>query len=154
MTDLTSLDAKIVNLLQRDATQSVAEMAKLVGSSSATCWRRIKNLEERGILGRTVRLVDPAKVGRTIDAFCQVRLKSQDTKTRSDFQRAMELEPAVTEVYSTSGEWDYLLHLLVKDVAQFESILMQRVLNHDCVGGTSTTFALRRIKNTTEVPIS
>lgn len=153
MTTISDLDARILNLLQRDASRSVAEIAESVGSSSATCWRRIKALEDQGILGKTVRLVDPAKVGHTIDAFCQVRVKSQDAKTRMEFQRSMEVEPTITEIYSTSGEWDYLLHLLVRDIAHLEAVLMQRVLNQECVAGTSTTFALRRIKNTTEIPI-
>jgi len=153
MTTISDLDARILNLLQRDASRSVAEIAESVGSSSATCWRRIKALQDQGILGKTVRLVDPAKVGHTIDAFCQVRVKSQDAKTRMEFQRSMEVEPTITEIYSTSGEWDYLLHLLVRDIAHLEAVLMQRVLNQECVAGTSTTFALRRIKNTTEIPI-
>lgn len=153
MTTISDLDARILNLLQRDASRSVAEIAESVGSSSATCWRRIKALQDQGILGKTVRLVDPARVGHTIDAFCQVRVKSQDAKTRMEFQRSMEVEPTITEIYSTSGEWDYLLHLLVRDIAHLEAVLMQRVLNQECVAGTSTTFALRRIKNTTEIPI-
>ena len=93
-------------------------------------------------------------VGRSMDAFCQVRMKSQDAKSREGFQRSMELEPAIVEVYSISGEWDYMIHLLVKDMADLESILMRRVIEHVSVAGTSTIFAMRRIKHTTEVPVS
>jgi len=149
---LTELDERIISHLQRDASQSAAELAKQVNSSPATCWRRIKQLEEKGILGQQVRLVDPAKLGRGMDAFCQVKMKSQDAKTRQDFQRAMSLEKTIVEVYATSGEWDYLLHLLVKDMADLEEILMRRVLEHNSVAGTATIFALRRVKHTTEVP--
>jgi Lrp/AsnC family transcriptional regulator len=88
-----------------------------------------------------------------MDAFCQVRMKSQDSKSREEFQRAMSLEPTIVEIYSISGEWDYMLHLLVKDMTDLESILMRRVLEHKSVAGTATIFALRRVKHVTEVPV-
>ena len=153
MAQLTDLDERIVTHLQRDASGSIAELAEAVGSSSATCWRRIRGLEEKGVLGNTVRLVDPAAVGRPMDAFCQVRMKSQNARARQEFQRAMELEPTIVEIYSISGEWDYLLHLLVRDIADLEEILMRRVLEHESVAGTATIFALRRVKHVTEVPL-
>ena len=153
MAQLTDLDERIVTHLQKDASGSIAELAEAVGSSSATCWRRIRGLEEKGVLGNTVRLVDPAAVGRPMDAFCQVRMKSQNARARQEFQRAMELEPTIVEIYSISGEWDYLLHLLVRDIADLEEILMRRVLEHESVAGTATIFALRRVKHVTEVPL-
>ncbi len=150
---LSELDERLLTLLQRDASLSMSEIARQSNSSSATCWRRIRSLEERGILGRHVRLVDPAAIGRSMDAFCQVRMKSQDSRARREFQQAMDLEPTIVEVYSISGEWDYLLHLLVRDIADLESILMRRVLEHKSVAATATIFALRRVKHTSEVPV-
>lgn len=149
---LTEADRRLIDILQQDASLSAADLAKATNSSAATCWRKVRNLEERGILGPTVRLVDPAKVGRSIDAFCHVRMKSQDTKARQTFQRAVEVEPAILEVYSTTGEWDYLLHLVVRDIEDLNEILMRRILELDCVAGTATSFALRRIKHTTQIP--
>lgn len=150
---LTQTDERILSELQRDASRSMSEIAQAVGTSQATCWRRVRDLEARGVLGPLVRLVDPAMVGRSLDSFCQVRMKSQDAKSREDFQRSMSLEPAIVEIYSISGEWDYMVHLLVRDMADLESILMKRVLEHPAVAGTSTIFAMRRIKHTTEVPV-
>jgi len=150
---LSSLDKKILSQLQRDASLSAADLAKQVDSSPATCWRHIRRLEAEGLLGPQVRLVDPGAVGRTMDAFCQVKMKSQDAKARQEFQRSMSLEPTIVEVYSTSGEWDYLMHLLVKDMADLEDILMRRVLEHKNVAATATIFALRRVKHTVEVPV-
>ncbi len=146
-------DQRILTELQKDASRSMSEIAEAANTSAATCWRRVRHLEEAGILGPTVRLVEPASVGRPMDAFCQVRIKSQDAASREDFQRSMSLEPAIVEVYSISGDWDYLVHLLVKDMADLESILMKRILEHECVAGTSTIFAMRRIKHVTEVPV-
>ena len=154
MIPLDDLEARILTILQRDASASVAELAEAVGSSPATVWRRLKGLEDRGVIGPPVRLVDPAKVGRGMDVFVQVRMKSQDAASRAAFQRAMEAEPVITEVYSTSGDWDYLLHLLVRDIADLEAVLMSRILGMDSVAGTSTVFVLRRIKCETAVPVA
>ena len=154
MIPLDDLEARILTILQRDASASAAELAEAVGSSPATVWRRLKGLEDRGVIGPPVRLVDPAKVGRGMDVFVQVRMKSQDAASRAAFQRAMEAEPVITEVYSTSGDWDYLLHLLVRDIADLEAVLMSRILGMDSVAGTSTVFVLRRIKCETAVPVA
>ena len=150
---LSESEAKLLSILQCDASASVAELAEATNTSSATVWRRIRSLEERGVIGPPVRLVDPAKVGRGMDVYCQVRMKAQDAASRAAFQRAVDAEPAILEVYSVTGEWDYMLHMVVQDIADFEAILMRRLLELDCVAGTSTIFALRRIKNTREVPL-
>ena len=97
--------------------------------------------------------VNPEAVGRGMDVFCQIRLKAQSTAARDSFQRAMELIPAVVAIYSISGDWDYLLHLLVRDMADLEGTLMQQMLDHENVAASSTIFALRRLKRTTEVPL-
>ncbi len=149
---LSPVEAKLLSMLQRDASLSVAELAEAANSSAATVWRRIRSLEERGVIGPPVRLVDPAKVGRGMDVYCQVRMKSQDAQARAAFQKAVDDEPAIMEVYSVTGEWDYMLHMVVRDIADFEDILMRRLLELDCVAGTSTIFALRRIKHTRQVP--
>ncbi|MGR3368178.1 MAG: Lrp/AsnC family transcriptional regulator [Sagittula sp.] len=150
---LSPVEAKLLSMLQRDASLSVAELAEAANSSAATVWRRIRSLEERGVIGPPVRLVDPAKVGRGMDVYCQVRMKSQDAQARAAFQQAVDDEPAIMEVYSVTGEWDYMLHMVVRDIADFEDILMRRLLELDCVAGTSTIFALRRIKHTRQVPV-
>jgi Lrp/AsnC family transcriptional regulator len=147
------LDRRILAILQRDASRSVADLAKATNSSSATCWRRLRVLEDNGVIGPPVRLVNPDAVGRGMDAFCQIRLNTQNTAARDSFQRAMDGIPAVVEIYSISGDWDYLLHLLVRDMADLEGTLMKQILEHENVAGSSTIFALRRLKRTTEVPL-
>ncbi|WP_425074182.1 Lrp/AsnC family transcriptional regulator [Sagittula sp. S175] len=156
MTDphhISETEAKLLSILQRDASASVAELAEATNTSPATVWRRIRALEDRGVIGPPVRLVDPARVGRGMDVYCQVRMKSQDAAARAAFQRAVDDEPSILEVYSVSGDWDYMLHMVVRDIADFEAILMRRLLELDCVAGTSTVFALRRIKHTREIPL-
>lgn len=105
------------------------------------------------MLDRAVRLVNPEALGRGLDVFCHVRMKSQDSGARRSFQRAVEEEPTILEAYSISGEWDYLLHLAVHDMQDYEDILMRRVLDHESVAATSTVFAMRRLKYTTALPV-
>ena len=119
-----AMEAKMLPILQSDASLSISELAEATNSSPATCWRRLK-----------------------------VRMKSQDAAAREALKRAVDQEPTIIEVYSMSGDWDYLLHLVVRDIADLEAILTRRLLDLDCVANTSTTFALRRIKHTTQIPI-
>lgn len=153
MDQISELERRMIAHLQRDASLSMADLAEAVGASTATCWRRLRSLEDRGILSSPRRIVAPAGVGRVMDAFVQVRMTSQDAVSRAKFQRAMEAEPTIVEVYAISGDWDYLLHLLVRDMADLDDILMRHVLEQTSVAGTSTIFALRRVKHTTEVPL-
>ncbi len=150
---LDDLDRKILTILQKDASLGVNTLAEQVNASASSCWRRIRALEQAGVLGPHVRLVDPVALGRTLDVFCHVRMKSQGPRARASFQRAMEAEPTILAAYSVSGEWDYLLHLIVEDMQDYERILMGHVLDHESVAATSSNFVLRRVKHTTALPV-
>ena len=110
-------------------------------------------MEEAGILGRTVRLVDPDKVGRGLSVFCQVRMKTHDPAARRDFERFIESHDEVIECYSMSGEWDYLIRAAVADVKDYEKLLMHGILTHEAVANSSSHFALKSVKYTTELPV-
>ena len=150
---LTALDRKLLDLLQRQADLSQTGLAEEVGTSTASCWRRIKALEAAGILGPTVRLVDRKAVGRDLDVICQVRMKSHDQTLRADFERFVAKHDEVMECYSMSGEWDYLLRVVVGDVRDYERFLMGELLNHPAVATSASHFALKQIKYTTAVPV-
>lgn len=147
------LDSRLLMALQRDASRSVAELADEVGSSATSCWRRIRALEGVGILGSTVRIVDPKKAGRGLDVFCHVRMREHGPEARRGFERAIETVPAIVEVYAMSGDWDYLLHCLVGSIEEYQDILTHRILSCTSVANSSTIFALSRIKHTTVVPV-
>jgi DNA-binding Lrp family transcriptional regulator len=150
---LDAVDRKILKALQNKGDASHSELAEQVGASSASCWRRIKALEAAGVLGRTVRLVDPESVGRGLNVFCQVRMKSHDPVARRDFERFIESHDAMLECYSMSGEWDYLIRVVVADVRDYERLLMHGILTHEAVANSSSHFALKRVKYTTELPV-
>src|ERR1700679_4184721 len=114
--DLDVVDRRILTILQEDATITHAEMAERVGASAASCWRRIKALETSGYLTRTVRLVDPAKVGRGVNVLSNVRMRSHAKEARDAFEAFVHSRPEIVECFSMSGDWDYLLRIVVADV--------------------------------------
>lgn len=150
---LTALDRRILSELQQDGALSAAQLAERVGSSSASCWRRVKALEAAGVLGPAIRLIDPARIGRNLDVFCHLRMKSHDTNARRAFERFIAAQAELAAIWSVSGDWDYLLHFRVADMAEYEDLLMHRVLSHEAIGQSSTTFAMKRIKATTALPL-
>lgn len=150
---LDPLDRRILTVLQRQADISHADLAAEVTASPASCWRRIRALETAGVLGATIRLLNPVKIGRTLDAICHVRMKSHSPEMRASFEAFARDHPEVMDCYSMSGEWDYLLRVLVTDVSAYEHFLMHELLNHPAVATSSSNFALSRVKNTTAVPV-
>lgn len=153
MTRLDAIDRKILTALQKDGGLSNQELAEQIGSSAASCWRRIKALQEAGVLGPAIRLVDPATVGRGLDVFCQIRMKSHSPTMRAAFEEFIAAQEDVVECYSISGDWDYFLHIVAQDVADYERVLMRGILNHATIASSSSIFVLRRVKHTTAVPV-
>lgn len=150
---LDPVDRRILRVLQRRADISQAALAEEIGSSPASCWRRIRALEEAGVLGPTLRLVHPEAIGRTLHAVCQVRMKSHDRESRASFEAFVAEHPEVMECLSMSGEWDYQLHVTVSSMAEYEEFLMRRLLSHPAVATSASHFALKRIKYTTALPV-
>jgi DNA-binding Lrp family transcriptional regulator len=153
MPQLDDIDRRLLRALQGDASLSHAALAELVGSSPASCWRRIRALEQVGVLGAHVRLVNPDRVGRGVSVMLQCRVKSQAPEMRSAFEAFVHSRPEVMECHSMSGEWDYLLRIVVADVADYERFLMRELLSHPSVSASASHFALSQIKYTTAMPV-
>ncbi|HJT39534.1 MAG TPA: Lrp/AsnC family transcriptional regulator [Sphingobium sp.] len=147
------IDHRIISLLQRDAAISHAELADQVGASSASCWRRIKALEAAGIFTGTVRLVDPAKIGRGVNVLCNIRMRSHARDARQAFETFVNDRPEIIECFSMSGEWDYLLRIVVGDVNDYNLFLMETLLAQPTVAGAASHFALSMTKYTTMLPV-
>jgi Lrp/AsnC family transcriptional regulator len=150
---LDPIDRRIVEQLQADASLGSALLAERVGASSASVWRRIKSLEAAGVLGATVRLVDPRTIGRGVTVLCNVRMRSHDSGPCEEFERYVAACPEIIECFSMSGDWDYLLRIVVADVDDYNAFLMKRLLRQPNVGGASSHFALAVTKYTTALPI-
>ena len=150
---IDGVDRRIIRELQRDASLSHAAVAEKVGASSASVWRRVRNLEKSGVLGRAVRLADPKALGREVNVLCQVRMTRQTVEARSDFEDFIQSREEIVECYAMSGEWDYLLRISVRDVADYDRFIMRGVLAHPSVANAASNFALRQVKYTTEIPV-
>jgi Lrp/AsnC family transcriptional regulator len=150
---MDTIDRQILRCLQTDGSLSVAALAAQVGTSTASCWRRVRSLEAAGVLGRTVRLVDARKVHRGVNVMCQVRLRSHAPESRQGFERLLESHEEIMECYSMSGEWDYLLRIVVADIDEYERFLMKHVLNHESVATVASNFALSQLKYSTALPV-
>lgn len=150
---LDEIDRRIVREYQRDASLSHAAIAEKVGASAASVWRRVRALEKAGVLGKAVRLADAQALGRAVNVLCQVRMTRQTISARAEFEEFIQSREEIVECYAMSGEWDYLLRIAVRDVADYDRFIMRGVLAHPSVANAASNFALRQVKYTTEIPI-
>ncbi len=127
--ELDRIDRQILNILQADATISVQAAGERVGLSTNACWRRIKNLEEAGYIRKRVALLDPKRVGRGVSAL-----------------------PEVMEFYRIGGDVDYLLKVLVGDIAEYDRFY-KKLIRIAPLSDVSSNFAMEQVKYTTEVPL-
>ncbi len=151
---LDAIDRRIITLLQEDASIGHADLSERVGASTASCWRRIRALEEAGVLTRSVRLVDPQAVGRGVNVICNIRMRSHAQDARGAFEAFVMERPEIVESFSMSGEWDYMLRVVVADVSDYNLFLMHTLLAHPSVAGAASHFALSMTKYTTAIPVS
>ncbi|NIJ15936.1 Lrp/AsnC family transcriptional regulator [Sphingobium vermicomposti] len=150
---LDAIDRKLLQELQRDASISHAELAERVGASTASCWRRMRALEADGVLGRQVRLVDATRLGRGVNVLCHIKIKNHLAETTEAFENFIASRDEIMDCYSMSGDWDYLLRIVVAGVEDYNRFLMRTVLRHPSVATGSSHFALSQVKYTTAVPI-
>ncbi|MBH1997852.1 MAG: Lrp/AsnC family transcriptional regulator [Sphingomonadaceae bacterium] len=150
---LDDIDRRLLAALQADASISNVELAERVGSSTASVWRRIKALEASGLLKQAVRLLDPLVLGYGVNVLCNVRMRSHARDVRSGFEQFVANRPEIMECFSMSGDWDYLLRIVVADVSDYERFLMNILLEHPAVGSASSHFALSMTKYTTALPL-
>jgi DNA-binding Lrp family transcriptional regulator len=150
---LDLVDRKLLHVLQRDASISHAELAKQVGASTASCWRRMRALEADGVLGRQIRLVNATRIGRGVNVICHIKIRNHSAETTEAFENFIAIRDEIIECYSMSGDWDYLLRILVADVEDYNRFLMRTVLRHPSVATGSSHFALAQVKYTTAVPL-
>jgi Lrp/AsnC family transcriptional regulator len=151
---LDDIDRRILSELQRDAGISNGELAELVGSSTASVWRRIKAMEASGLLQKPVRLVDQFTLGYRVNVLCNIRVRSHARDVRSAFERFVGDRPEILECFSMSGDWDYLLRIVAVDVSHYEKFLMNVLLEHPAVRSASSHFALSMTKYSTALPLA
>lgn len=150
---MDDIDREILQLLQEDASRSVRQVGELIGLSPTPCWRRIKNLEDRGVISRRVALVDPDSVNLAVVALVLIRTNQHNQEWLNRFVAGIERFPEVVEAYRTSGEVDYLLKVRVPDIASYDAFYQQLIEEVDLYD-VRTTFVMEEMKHTTAVPLT
>jgi len=150
---LDEMDVKILRLLQEDSTRPVAEIGKEVGLSTTPCWRRIQKLEEAGVIQRRVALLDPVKVNAGVTVFVSIKTDQHALEWLEKFHRAVVDFPEVVELYRMSGDIDYLLRVVVPDIAAYDAFY-KKLIGRIEIAKVSSAFAMEQIKYTTALPLS
>ena len=152
MVEIDSIDRRILEALQRDASRSIEQIASEVGLTQNPCWRRIKRLEAEGVIRRRVALIDPARLGLGLTVFVSIRTSQHTDAWLEGFAEGVRAIPEVVELYRMSGEIDYLLKVVVRDVADYDRIY-KRLIRVADLYDVSSSFAMEQIKYTTEMPL-
>ena len=150
---LDEMDIKILHQLQTDVTKPVAEIGKDVGLSTTPCWRRIQKLDETGVVRRRVALLDPVHVNAAVTVFVSIKTDQHNTVWLEKFRLAVNDFPEVVEFYRMSGDVDYLMRVVVPDIAAYDAFY-KRLIARIEISKVSSAFAMEQIKYTTELPLS
>ena len=150
---MDSTDRAILSFLQEEARLSNVQLAERVYLSESACLRRVKALEKSGVIAGYAALVDPIKVGLPSIVVVHLTLQRQDQTDLETFEDAVRLIPEVMECYLMTGEFDYLLRIVVADTSDFERVHRQRLAQLPGVARIQSSFALRTVRKTTALPV-
>ena len=151
--NLSRSDLHLLAELQRDTTRNQSELAEIVGMSRTSCWRRIRDFEDAGVIERQVALLNPKKSGFNLEVLLFVAMTEHSDENRRSFERHVSLLPEVMECFSVSGDRDYMLQVIARDMESYNDFLNAQVLRHKAVQSASSTFVLRRVKYSTALPL-
>lgn len=150
---LDAIDAKILDLIQYDAGLSVAEIAEQVGLSSSPCWRRIKRLEDVGVIERRVTLLNGEKLGLSFEVYAEVKLNMPSKQNLNAFEAAVVNLPEVAQCATVTGGMDYVLRIVTRDMHAFDEFLREKLLSLGLVSEVESRIVIRNVKNSTAVPL-
>lgn len=151
--EIDSRDIKILEILQQDAEQQVAQVAEQVGLSTTQCWRRIQRLKEAGVITRQVMLLDPQKVNVGVTVFVSIRTSTHTQAWFDSFRATVQAIPEVVEFYRMSGNVDYLLRVVVPDIVAYDAVY-KRLIAGTNLHDVSSSFAMEELKLTTALPLN
>lgn len=149
---LDGIDTKLLALLQDNAELQISELADKVGLSTTPCWRRVQRLKDGGVITRQVSLVDRKAVNVAVTVFVGIRTSHHNQKWFETFRATVEAIPEVVEFYRMSGEVDYLLRVVVPDIAAYDSVYKRLTASID-LSDVSSSFAMEELKYTTALPL-
>lgn len=150
---LDDSDRSILRILQQRGDISMVELGEHVGLSHTPCWRRVKRLEDAGIIRKRVALLDPQRLDLSVSVFAAISIKRHDETSLARFEKAVQSIDEIVECHTVSGDRDFLLRVVVGTVADYELLLKRKLTQLPGVESVSSTFALKQAKYTTQLPI-
>ena len=144
----------ILSLLQQDSTLSLNDLAEAVNLTTTPCWKRLKKLEESGVIARRVALLDPEKLDLSFTAFVLIKTSDHSHEWYSHFVVTVSEYPEVMEFYRMAGEYDYMMKVLVKDMKCFDQFYKKLVNGVKGINNVTSTFAMESLKYTTQLPLA
>jgi len=149
---MDEIDRKLLNLLQRDASLSLDQLSERASLSRNACWRRVKRLEDDGVIKARVTLLDAKAINVGLTAFIALRTTEHSAKWLDQFSRAVRDIPEIVGVYRVTGDLDYLLQAVIPDVAAYDN-LYKRLISKITLADVSSSFVMEEIKATTVLPL-
>src|ERR1700692_4509561 len=153
MQPLDAIDRKILGLLQSDSRATMQELADKVGLSVSPCHRRVKRLEERGVIARYIATVDQKSLGLHVSVFISIKLARQKEEDLNRFAKAISGWDEVLEVYLMTGNRDYLLRVVAADLSSYEAFLKNKLTRLDGIASIESSFALSQVKYSIALPV-
>ena len=150
---MDKFDLQILSAMQRDASIPLKDLAEEVGLSMTPCWKRVKRLEAEGYIRARVALLDQDRLGLSLSVFVQVKTRHHDGEWLKTFADTVTQFDEVMEFYRMSGEWDYLLRVVVSDIAAYDRFYKKLINSTEGLADISSNFAMEQIKYTTALPL-
>lgn len=150
---LNKQDLQIMALLQEDASLTTAEIADKTNMSQSPCWRRINRIEQEGLIRRRVALLDREKLGMDVVVFATVNLSAHGRQNLEAFEEEVKQHPEITECYTMTGTWDYMIKIVTRDIRHYESFVREKLTTMPMIRELHSHIAVTEIKNTTELPL-
>jgi Lrp/AsnC family transcriptional regulator len=147
------LDLRILDILQRQGALSVADVASQTKLSTTTCWRRIQQLEQNGVIKARVALLDRNSLGLDVTIFAHVKLATTGRDAIGEFEAAIRDRAEVLECYTLTGEWDFLLKIVTKNIKAYEAFYLDYLSRIPCVRSVNSSVAVTVIKESTALPL-
>jgi Lrp/AsnC family leucine-responsive transcriptional regulator len=147
MATLDDIDRKIIAVLQAEGRLPIVDLADRVGLSATPCQRRVKRLEEEGVITRYAALISPAAMGYGLQALVEVTLDDHSEKTVEAFEAAIRARPEVVACYAVTGDMDFLLHIFAPDLANFSDFALKALLRMSGVKGSRSSFIMQAVKS-------
>lgn len=150
MNTLDETDKRLLNLLQKNGRLTIKELSEKLHLSSTPVYERQKRLEKDGYIDKYVALLNKEKLGKNLIVFCNVKLQHHERGMGEKFVQAVQQLPDITECYNISGEYDFMLKVLVKDMPQYQDFIMNKLTMIENIGSTHSMFVMGEIKWSTE----